>query len=87
MKILQETRQRLARLIDRFVIWWKYKKHPCYIGNGEFDHDLESHQDEQGDGIYTMTYSWVECATCGATHDDDAEIPECPEYYFDDCDY
>ena len=84
MKIFQETHQRLARLIDRLVMWFWGFSHPCRIGYKKYDHDLEAHQDEDGDGIYTMTYSWLQCSRCGATHNEDAEIPECPEDYFDD---
>ena len=52
------------------------EKHPCDIGEKELYHDLVEHWDSQGDGIYSQDYSWVECARCGATHDEDATIPE-----------
>ncbi len=68
----------------KVISWLKYRNHPCYLGFKDgFDHDLESHQDSYGDGVFTMSYSWVECARCGATHEDDPKIPEFPEddYY------
>ena len=73
------------RPFDLLVMWFKFRKHPCYIGGGEFDHDLEVQSDCDGDGIYTMSYDWVECSACGATHNEDATAPECPEDFWDDC--
>ena len=59
-----------------FKLWIKYRKHPCYIGNGEFDHTLVEEWDEQGAGIYTATYCIVFCEICGATCDEDVDVPE-----------
>lgn len=63
-------------MIKRIILWFRYRKHPCYIGGGEFDHDLVEMQDTQGDGIYSESYHWAECSVCGATHDEDTTVPE-----------
>lgn len=42
-----------------------YWDHPCYFGDATLDHELEFHQDWQGDGMYTQDFYWYECRNCG----------------------
>ncbi len=80
-----KTTNTFKRYFDLFVMWFKFRKHPCYVGSGEFDHDLYVVHESQGDGMYEMSYQYLECGTCGATHDEDATVPESPEGFWDDC--
>lgn len=58
-------------MIKRLIMWFKYRKHPCYVGNGEFDHDLEF-IDESFDHEYgTETIHYMQCSACGQTGDVD----------------
>lgn len=76
-----------ARGVDELA---KRRSHPCYLGDGEYDHYWMAMDDEQGDGIMTMTYRWVECRNCGEPSPNGAD--DLPEYdpadygdvYFDD---
>ena len=70
-----------------FVRWLKYRKHPCYIGGGEFDHTLEVVDDSYDHDFGCEQIQYMQCEICGATHDEDATIPESPDGYFDDCDW
>jgi len=86
MNKAKENRKWWKRLFDRLVMWWTYRSHPCYLGGGEFDHDLEVCDDSFDHEYGTERIQYMQCAVCGATHDEDAEIPEAPDDYFDDCD-
>ena len=73
MMNFQKTRRWFERLLDRFVMWGYSKKHPCYIGHGEYDHDWEYHSDWYGDPDViggTVDCSHWECSTCGLIDDE-----------------
>ena len=68
----------------RIYLWFKYRKHPCYVGKGEFDHTLEVFDDSCDHGLFgSEPLQYMSCVVCGATNDEDTEIPETPEGWFD----
>lgn len=80
----KKTTNTLKRPFDLLVMWFKFRRHPCYIGNGEFDHELEVVNDSFDHEFGTEVIQYMQCGTCGATHDEDASIPESPEGFWDD---
>lgn len=74
-------------IVERLVMWWRYRNHPCYMGNGEFDHELNWVDDSFDHEYGTEQIQYMQCTACGATHDEDSEIPEAAQDYFSDYDY
>lgn len=74
--------------IRQFITWFKYKNHPCYVSNNEFDHDYEYIDDSYGDGIYQNSCGHVECINCGNVSNDEADMPSYddfePDCWFDE---
>jgi hypothetical protein len=60
-------------MIKRLLLWLEYRKHPCYIGSGEFDHDWEF-VDDSFDHEYGVEFIHFErCLVCGEMRDCDNE--------------
>lgn len=68
--------------LERSILWFKNHKHPCYIGCGEFDHDLECVDESFDHEFGCEQILYMACITCGATHEEDADIPENPYDYY-----
>lgn len=56
--------------------------HPCGVGTPEVDHDKMPMIDDQGEGVWNMSWTWIECAVCGMTWEDDGSF----DYGYDNYD-
>jgi hypothetical protein len=72
----------IVNAINRIIMWFKFRNHPCYIGKGEFDHTLEAINDSFDHDLGCETIEYLQCEVCGATHDEDSSIPEDINDYF-----
>jgi len=58
-------------MLKRLLLWFKYRKHSCYIGDGDFDHDWEL-IDDSFDHDYGVEFIQYErCFACGKMRDCD----------------
>lgn len=71
------------RIVERLKMWFKHRSNPCYIGNGEFDHDLVCIDASFDHEFGTETVFYMECKICGYTSEEDPAIGDPIDYYGD----
>lgn len=66
----KKTTNTFKRPFNLLVMWFKFRKHPCYMGGGEFDHDWKYIDDSFDHEYGTHSAYHYECRTCGEDNDE-----------------
>jgi len=81
MMNFKKYRRAFQHLLDRLVIWFWLKMHPCRVGLKEYDHELKYIDDSFSHEYGTEVCGHWECENCG--YIDEKLEPPSDDYLFD----